>query len=84
MGKQVEVLEHHPYFEPDAMDMLVVAINAYAINAHVALLKLFEGVQTAKQGRFSGARGSDYTDNIAAINVEADIVNSGDITEPTG
>ncbi|RMV09252.1 hypothetical protein ALP17_112272 [Pseudomonas savastanoi] len=77
---QVEVLKHHRQARADALQLVrvgnthpvLVADHAHllAIQAHRAVIGLFEKIDAAQKGTLAGAAGTDQADHVTAAGLE--------------
>ena len=81
MGKQFEVLKHHPHALADLSDLALFAGQNLTIKKHLASIKRIQSIGAAQQGRFARARGSDKTHDFSRIDGKRNIIESLEGTE---
>ncbi|MCY1179915.1 hypothetical protein D9M73_203340 [compost metagenome] len=80
--EQVEMLEHHADFTADRFDLLEVVGQLNAIDHDATLLVLFQTVEAADGGGFSGTRRAAQHDTLALLDVEVDVLEYVKLTVP--
>src|SRR5262249_28858410 len=82
VGKQVEMLEHHPDLAADRVDPPDVAGEHHAVHDDLTALKVFKPVDATQQGRLAGSgRAADH-DAFPTANVEIDVGQHVKFAEP--
>ena len=81
MREQVEMLKHHTDFGAHHVDVFHVLMELNTIDVDAAGIMCFEPVDTANQGRLSGARGPAYDDAFAYSDVQVNVCKGLKIAE---
>ena len=82
MGEQVELLEHHAHFPADGFYIVQIIGQACAIHYNAALLVLFQTVNTADQGRFTGTGRAANHYLLTFVNLQINIPQYMELTVP--
>src|SRR5882672_12436994 len=81
MREQVEALEHHRDSRPDRDDRGRIAIHPRAFDKNIAAVIAFQSVDTAQDGGFSRARGTDDADHLALLDRRRDALQHLDLAK---
>ena len=82
MRKQIEVLETHPDFAADLVDLFQVVGQLRPLDDDLAALVFLQPVDAADHGRLAGAGRSADDDPLAAHHLQIDIPQHVEITVP--
>ena len=81
MGKEIELLEYHPHFGPDPVQIFLVVRHLMAVNPDVAGGRHFQMVDTAQQGAFAGAAWPDDNYHLSLTDIQTNFVQGFEITK---
>ncbi|CDX20985.1 6-pyruvoyl-tetrahydropterin synthase [Mesorhizobium plurifarium] len=80
--KEIEVLEHHPDFATDFLDLFEVVGQLNAVDDDLARLMVLEPVDAADHGRFAGAGWPANDDPLSTAHSQIDVSQGMKITVP--
>src|SRR5690606_15443960 len=73
VGKEVEMLEHHPDFAADLVDIADIVVQFRSQYENAPAVMFFEPVDATDHRRFAGAGGTANDDLLATCNRQVDI-----------
>src|SRR5581483_9679117 len=79
--EELEVLEHHSDSPPDVRQVGLAVGDLDVVEEDLAVLRLLEPVQTAKQRALAGAARADDADDLAAANGEVHVAQHLEVAE---
>lgn len=82
MREQVEVLKHHADFPAYGVDLAHVIGQLHVIHHNLALLMLFQPVDTADEGGFSRARRAADHDTLTLLHGQVEIFQNMKVAVP--
>ena len=72
MGKEIELLEHHPHLLAVQVDVHLGVGDIHPFEDHLAAGWHLKQIETAQEGGFARAGGSDDRHHVAAADVDVD------------
>ncbi len=81
VGKQVELLEHHPGFLADLLDVLDVVGEVDAVDGDPATIVFLETVDAADHRRLAGAGRADDDDDFLLADSHVDVLERLEVAE---
>lgn len=74
MWEQVELLEYHSRFKTYRPDIRDIIVEYHVIDPNFTRLVFFQPIDTANQGRLTGAGGATYHYPVTAIYRQIDVL----------